>query len=59
MQLECIPIGISCISACIGIFIVCVLDWHLDHMCVFGIWFEMLLLGNFHDGIDPQENILL
>ena len=36
-----------------------VLDWHLGHMCAFGIWFEMLLLGNFHDGFDSQENMLL
>jgi hypothetical protein len=29
------------------------------YVYVFGIWFEMLLLGNFHDGVDSHENMLL
>jgi hypothetical protein len=53
MELECIAIGISCILYMHVLdFIVCVLDWRLDHICAFGNWFEMLLLGNFHDGFD-------
>ena len=59
MELEYIANGIRHIYGCIGILILCVLDWHLDHMCAFGNWFEMLLLGNFHDGFDSQENMLL
>lgn len=55
MKLEYIGIGISCIYACIGIYCICMLDWHLDHMCAFGIWFEMLLLGNFHGSLYSHE----
>ena len=38
MKLEYIGIGSRYIYPCIGIYCICVLDWHLDHMCAFGIW---------------------
>ena len=55
MELEYIANGIRRIYGCIGILILCVLDWHLNHMCAFGNWFEMLMLGNFHVGFDSEK----
>jgi hypothetical protein len=31
------------------------MDRHLDHMCAFWIWIEMLTLGNFHGGLYSHE----
>jgi hypothetical protein len=54
MKLEYIGIGIRCIHMYWNILYLCV-DWHLDHMCAFGICIEMLLLGNFHGGLYSHE----
>jgi hypothetical protein len=54
MKLEYIGIGIRCIRMYWNILYLCV-DWHLDHMCAFGICIEMLLLGNFHGGLYSHE----
>jgi len=52
---KCIAIGIRRIYACNGFYYICSI-WIT---CAFEIWFEMLLLCNFHDGINSYENILL
>jgi hypothetical protein len=57
MKMGYIGIGIRCIHPCIGIYCICVLDWHLDHMCAFGIWIEMLTLANFHGGLYSHKII--